>query len=156
MNYPGNYGRLFDRGRVFDLERAWSSVDLRKTFVVCSTLERLWSCVFYLRKSLVLCQPEIEFGRVSTGELFAHMFDLRKSLIVCRPEKEFSLCFDLRGSWSCVNTLKTFKKGFDLLLAYGKREMALLSTITFVVRGSLVLFLPHYFYPCPFSPRALP
>ena len=58
---------MFDRGRV---------VDLRKSLVVCSTLERYWSCVRPWK--------EKELGGVF-DPLHGREGDLGMSLVICRP-----------------------------------------------------------------------
>ena len=70
--------------------------DLRKSLVVCSTSERVWSCV----------RPEKEFGRV---------FDLIERVWSCvRPEYQFSRVFDRTIVWSYVRPAKEFGHVFDL------------------------------------------
>ena len=80
-------------------ERVWSCVrperefgrvlDPRESLVVCSTRERVWSCV----------RPEREFGRV---------FDPRESLVVCSTQESLVMCSTRERVSSCVGPEKEF------------------------------------------------
>lgn len=89
---------------------------------------------------MVMCRPEKEFRSFTGKQSFGRVWQPEKEfwLVMHRPEKEFWLSTDLK---------KSLKKGFDRLLAHGKREVGRLLTLAFVVRCFPYFFLSFHFYP---------
>ena len=103
-------------GRVFDP---------RESLVVCSTRERVWSCV----------RPEREFGRV---------FDPRESLVVCSTRERVSSCVGPEKKFGRVRPEKEFQPGkefgrvFDLI-----ENLVLCLTSVFIVLKRIFRVFAH-------------